>query len=67
MRAVERAGRSWVQQVDVNSGGAVNGDGAMEKERIGRGVQLTEWEKDGWTYHAKGQFPFSRFLFKLIE
>lgn len=23
------------------------------------GVELNEWEKDGWTYHAKGDiFPF---------
>ncbi|KAG6910082.1 hypothetical protein DXG01_013134 [Tephrocybe rancida] len=26
--------------------------------KVGAGVQLTEWERDGWTYHAKG-LPFS--------
>ncbi|KIL58518.1 hypothetical protein M378DRAFT_86436 [Amanita muscaria Koide BX008] len=38
MRAVHQAGREWT----------VDGHGR------GTGVQLSEWEKDGWTYHAKG-------------
>ncbi|PFH48385.1 hypothetical protein AMATHDRAFT_196706 [Amanita thiersii Skay4041] len=38
MKAVLDAGRSWV----------------AERDGEGRGVQLSEWERDGWTYHAKG-------------
>lgn len=29
---------------------------AAEKRRVGHGVELTEWEREGWTYHAKGEF-----------
>lgn len=39
MRAVRSAGREWIPS-------GPDGDG--------RGVQLSEWEKDEWTYHAKG-------------
>jgi CDP-diacylglycerol--glycerol-3-phosphate 3-phosphatidyltransferase len=39
MKAVAKAGRLWNPSAN---GGA------------GSGVQLSEWEKDGWTYHAKG-------------
>lgn len=28
---------------------------AAEKRKIGHGVELTEWEREGWTYHAKGE------------
>ncbi|KJA16189.1 hypothetical protein HYPSUDRAFT_148068 [Hypholoma sublateritium FD-334 SS-4] len=38
MQAVSKAGRLW------------KGPSATE----GQGVLLTEWEKPGWTYHAKG-------------
>lgn len=38
MKAVAKAGRLW------------KGPSATE----GQGVLLTEWEKPGWTYHAKG-------------
>jgi hypothetical protein len=38
MRAVRSEGREWIP--------GPGGDG--------RGVQLCEWEKDEWTYHAKG-------------
>ena len=38
MRAVAKAGRLW--------------KGSPEKD--GTGVLLSEWEKQGWTYHAKG-------------
>lgn len=44
MTAVTKAGRLW---------NASCNDGA------GRGVQLSEWEKEGWTYHAKGRLPSS--------
>jgi CDP-diacylglycerol---glycerol-3-phosphate 3-phosphatidyltransferase len=39
MRAVVKAGRLW----KVSS-----------ENRAGEGVLLSEWEKPGWTYHAKG-------------
>ncbi|KAK7460367.1 CDP-diacylglycerol--glycerol-3-phosphate 3-phosphatidyltransferase [Stygiomarasmius scandens] len=39
MKAVEATGREW----------SVSDSGTS-----GHGVQLSEWEKDGWTYHAKG-------------
>ncbi|KAF9001583.1 hypothetical protein BDQ17DRAFT_1358464 [Cyathus striatus] len=38
MRAVARAKRLWQKSPDGT----------------GHGVQLSEWEKKGWTYHAKG-------------
>jgi len=38
MRALVKAGRLW--------------KGSSEKD--GTGVLLSEWEKPGWTYHAKG-------------
>ena len=38
MRTVAMAGRLWKQL----------------SENDGAGVLLTEWEKPGWTYHAKG-------------
>ena len=44
MRAVRAAGRSWTA--------AAGGGG---DEDAGEGVQLTEWERKGWTYHAKGK------------
>lgn len=31
---------------------AVKKAGRLWKQ--GTGVELTEWKKDGWTYHAKG-------------
>jgi hypothetical protein len=40
MRAVHAAERSWIPS---------NGTGS------GTGVQLSEWERDDWTYHAKGK------------
>ncbi len=39
MSAVKDAGRSWTTSPE---------DGE------GHGVLLNEWEKPGWTYHAKG-------------
>ncbi|RDB28573.1 CDP-diacylglycerol--glycerol-3-phosphate 3-phosphatidyltransferase [Hypsizygus marmoreus] len=39
VRAVQKAHRLW----DPMASGA-----------RGRGVQLSEWEREGWTYHAKG-------------
>jgi len=39
VKAVNGAGREWIADP--------SGDG--------RGVQLSEWEKDEWTYHAKGE------------
>ncbi|GLB40614.1 putative CDP-diacylglycerol-glycerol-3-phosphate 3-phosphatidyltransferase [Lyophyllum shimeji] len=39
MRAVQKAGRMWDAPADCVHG---------------KGVQLSEWERDGWTYHAKG-------------
>ncbi|KAF9533965.1 hypothetical protein CPB83DRAFT_844850 [Crepidotus variabilis] len=39
MTAVEKAGRRWH---------------LAASETQGRGVLLNEWEKEGWTYHAKG-------------
>lgn len=39
-RQVRALGRSWV-------------DGTEEGED-GHGVEITEWEREGWTYHAKG-------------
>jgi len=45
MGAVAKAGRLW----------------NWTNDGTGTGVQLSEWDKDGWTYHAKGQFvlPFA--------
>lgn len=40
MREVRRAGLEWSH------------DEGLRLE--GPGVQLNEWERDGWTYHAKG-------------
>ena len=42
MRAVRCEGREWIP--------GPGGDG--------QGVQLSEWEKDEWTYHAKGDDSF---------
>jgi hypothetical protein len=39
MGAVYRAGRNWHTDSNTNEG---------------HGVSLSEWEKLGWTYHAKG-------------
>ena len=39
MSAVNRAGRNWQVSPDAKDG---------------HGVSLSEWEKKGWTYHAKG-------------
>ena len=44
MKAVNGASRGWIADT--------SGDG--------RGVQLSEWEKDDWTYHAKGEQTFRR-------
>lgn len=41
MRAVRDARREWVPQ---------DHDGEQHP-----GVQLHEWERAGWTYHAKGE------------
>ncbi|GBE81880.1 hypothetical protein BKA93DRAFT_743850 [Sparassis latifolia] len=38
MRAVRHSGREWTQ----------------DQQECRPGVQLNEWEKKGWTYHAKG-------------
>lgn len=38
MRAVRKAGRLWREAASGNF----------------KGVQLSEWDKPGWTYHAKG-------------
>lgn len=48
MRAVRRAGRMWREAASGNF----------------KGVQLSEWDKPGWTYHAKGIWlsPSSRSL-----
>ena len=40
MKAVRAAGRSWA---------------ASDGKDTGTGVQLSEWERGGWTYHAKGR------------
>jgi len=40
MRTVEKAGQLWKE--------AASG--------IFKGIQLLEWSKPGWTYHAKGRF-----------
>jgi len=40
MHAVEKAGQLWKE--------APSG--------ISRGIKLLEWNKLGWTYHAKGRF-----------
>ena len=40
MKAVRAAGRSWA---------------ASDGKDTGTGVQLSEWERGGWTYHAKGK------------
>ena len=54
MRAVAKAGRLWKQS----------------SERFGTGVLLNEWEKPGWTYHAKGSNVFTslnRWTWLLLE
>jgi hypothetical protein len=40
MQAVRAAGREWI----------------IDPSGDGRGVELSEWEKDKWTYHAKGGY-----------
>jgi len=40
MKAVRTAGREWPHDEPL--------------EQHGPGIQLSEWEKNGWTYHAKG-------------
>jgi CDP-diacylglycerol--glycerol-3-phosphate 3-phosphatidyltransferase len=56
MKAVHKAGRIWREGDDNDSGS---------------GVQLNEWERHGWTYHAKGKFIFfphcSRIKFTLFK
>jgi hypothetical protein len=55
MNSVEQAGRSWVPEPDKDLGMAGNEDSKeLASKYTGTGVQLTEWEKEGWTYHAKG-------------
>lgn len=41
MRAVRAAGREWPSEIPL-------------EDLREPGVQLSEWERDGWTYHAKG-------------
>ncbi|KAH9930781.1 uncharacterized protein B0H18DRAFT_1083838 [Fomitopsis serialis] len=41
MTAVRAAGRAWPSEQPV-------------QDRIESGVQLSEWAREGWTYHAKG-------------
>ncbi|EPS96851.1 hypothetical protein FOMPIDRAFT_1129671 [Fomitopsis schrenkii] len=41
MRAVRAAGREWPSELPL-------------EDLREPGVQLSEWERDGWTYHAKG-------------
>jgi CDP-diacylglycerol--glycerol-3-phosphate 3-phosphatidyltransferase len=48
-REVRRKGRDWKDAVSSAEGGE-------KKEGDGSGVELTEWEKEGWTYHAKGKY-----------
>ena len=43
MRAVRAAGREWPSDILVEN-------------LHDPGVQLSEWERDGWTYHAKGEY-----------
>lgn len=60
MRAVRASGRSWVPSSShllstsntKGNRGATVSDMAAQGE--GKGVELTEWHKEGWTYHAKG-------------
>ena len=42
MKAVRAAGREWAPEI-------------LLEELREPGVQLNEWEKEGWTYHAKGE------------
>lgn len=42
MRAVRAAGREWPSELPL-------------EDLREPGVQLSEWERDGWTYHAKGK------------
>lgn len=44
MNAVRAAGREWASK----AGSITN-----------PGIQLNEWERNGWTYHAKGEFIVS--------
>ncbi|KZT70067.1 hypothetical protein DAEQUDRAFT_750479 [Daedalea quercina L-15889] len=43
MKAVRASGREWPADVPLE-------DGSVS------GIQLGEWERDGWTYHAKGMW-----------
>lgn len=59
MRAVRASGRSWVSSsshlrsnLDEKKGATVSDDDVAQGD--GKGVELTEWHKEGWTYHAKG-------------
>jgi CDP-diacylglycerol--glycerol-3-phosphate 3-phosphatidyltransferase len=45
MSAVYKAGRNWHIGPDTKEG---------------RGVSLREWERTGWTYHAKGDASAGR-------
>jgi CDP-diacylglycerol---glycerol-3-phosphate 3-phosphatidyltransferase len=51
MKAVAQAGRRWNPSANGSSG---------------RGVQLSEWEKDGWTYHAKGRLLLYVYLIQYM-
>jgi hypothetical protein len=43
---------------------AVNAAGRKWSDDSAKGVQLNEWTKEGWTYHAKGNHSiiFSQFI-----
>ena len=47
MKAVRHARREWKHE-----------DTDLAAMR-GPGVQLSEWEREGWTYHAKGRLFFT--------
>lgn len=68
-REVSRVGRSWTEAPPLIAPPAPAQDASsptpapastpavQEKARpVGHGVELTEWEREGWTYHAKGQW-----------
>lgn len=56
-RETRRRGRDWKDPASFSSS-AVGEKG----ERTG-GVEISEWERPGWTYHAKGEFLSRRVFF----
>jgi CDP-diacylglycerol---glycerol-3-phosphate 3-phosphatidyltransferase len=49
---VRSHGRSWVDEELPHEEKVFY---TSPRRMGGRGIEITEWEREGWTYHAKGQ------------